>query len=271
MTILVTAGHGKTGRRIVSRLAARGLPTRVGSRGGTPPFDWYAPSTWPAALHGVDAAYLAFIPDLTVPGGRQAIEAVAAEAGRQGVRRLVLLSGRGEAEAERCEQVVAASGLEWTVLRCSWFAQNFSEDFLLGDVLGGTVRVPATDVREPFVDADDIADVAVAALTDARHAGQLYELTGPRAVTFAEATAEIAAATGRDLKFEPVGLDEYLDGLRAAGVPDEVSGLIGFLFREVLDGRNAVPQDGVRRALGREARDFAAYARDAAASGAWDA
>ena len=267
MTILVTAGHGKTGRRVAARLDALGIPTRIGSRQGTPPFDWYSPDTWPAALAGVDAAYVAFVPDLAVPDAPKTIEAFTAEAVRQGVRRLVLLSGRGEAEAERCEEIVQAGAPEWTIVRCSWFAQNFSEDYLLDDVLNGVLRVPVTTVREPFVDADDIADVAVAALTDPRHAGQVYELTGPRALTFADAAAEIAAAAGRDVRFEPVSLDDYVAGLRAADLPEDVIGLITYLFTEVLDGRNEEVRDGVRRALGREPRDFATYARNAA--GAW--
>ncbi|GAA0248195.1 NmrA family transcriptional regulator [Cryptosporangium japonicum] len=262
MTILITAGHGKTGRRVAARLDALGIPTRVGSRSGTPPFDWYAPDTWPAALAGVDAAYLAFVPDLAVPAAPATIEAFTAEAARQGVRRLVLLSGRGEAEAERCEQLVRAGAPEWTVVRCSWFAQNFSEDYLVPSE-DGVLRLPVGDVREPFVDADDIADVAVAALTDSRHAGQLYELTGPRALTFAEVAAEIGRASGRDIRFESVPLDAYAAAMREARTPEEVIALVSYLFTEVLDGRNEPVCDGVRRALGREPRDFADYARAA--------
>ncbi|MFG1925384.1 NmrA family NAD(P)-binding protein [Cryptosporangium sp. NPDC048952] len=268
MTILITAGHGKTGRRIAARLDARGIETRIGSRGGTPPFDWYAPETWPAALTGVDAAYLAFVPDLAVPGASQTIEAFCTEAVRQGVRRLVLLSGRGEAEAEACEQVVQAQAPEWTVVRCSWFAQNFSEDYLVPSE-DGLLQLPVDDVREPFVDADDIADVAVAALTDARHHGQVYEMTGPRALTFAEVAAEISRASGRDVRFESVPLSAYTAALREAQTPEEVIALVSYLFTEVLDGRNSEVRDGVQRALGRPARDFSDYARDAA--GAWSA
>ncbi|GAA3382614.1 NmrA family transcriptional regulator [Cryptosporangium minutisporangium] len=269
MTILLTAGNGKTGRRIAARLDALGIPVRLGSRSGTPPFDWADPATWPAALSGVDAAYVNYVPDLAVPDAPKAIETFTAEAARQGVRRLVLLSGRGETEAERCERIVQANAPEWTIVRCSWFAQNFSEDYLLADVLDGTIRVPVTDVREPFVDVDDIADVAVAALTDPRHTGQLYELTGPRALTFAEAAAEIAAASGRSVGFESVSIDDYAAGLRAAEYPEDVIWLVTYLFTEVLDGRNEAVRDGVQRALGRPAKDFAEYAKGAAESGAW--
>lgn len=268
MTILLTAGHGKTGRRVAARLDALGVPTRIGSRRGTPPFDWTAPATWAPALSGVDAAYVAFVPDLAVPEAPDAIEAFTAEAARQGVRRLVLLSGRGEAEAQRCERIVQAGAGEWTIVRCSWFAQNFSEDYLAPGE-DGVLALPVGDVREPFVDADDIADVVVAALTDPRHAGQVYELTGPRAITFAEAAAAIGDASGRDVRFESVPLDAYAAGMRAAGLPGDVIALVSYLFTEVLDGRNTELRDGVERALGRAPRDFATYAKDAAAAGAW--
>ena len=193
--VLVLGGTGKTGRRVAARMAARGLAVRIGSRTAAPPFDWEQPATWREALHGVDAAYVAYHPDLAAPGAADAIQSLTALAAASGVRRLVLLSGRGEPEAQRCEQIVRDSGLEWTLVRASWFAQNFSESYLRDAVLAGEVALPVGAVGEPFVDADDIADVAAAALTEAGHAGQLYEVTGPRLWTFAEAVAEIGRAT----------------------------------------------------------------------------
>ncbi len=94
---------------------------------------------------------------------------------------------------------------EWTILRSSFFSQNFSESFFLEPILGGEVALPAGDVPEPFVDAEDIADVAVAALTEDGHAGELYELTGPRLLTFAEAVGEISRATGRKVRYDTPG------------------------------------------------------------------
>jgi uncharacterized protein YbjT (DUF2867 family) len=268
---LVIGGTGKTGRRIVTRLRERGLPVRSASRSSEPSFDWEDQATWGPALRGATSAYVSFYPDLAVPGAPEAIAALAGEALSAGVKRLVLLSGRGEEEAERAERALQASGADWTIVRCSWFAQNFSEDYLLESVLAGEVALPVADIPEPFVDVDDIADVAVAALTEDGHSGQLYELTGPRLLTFAEAVAEVGRATGRDLRFIPVAIDDYEAVLAAHGVPGDVAGLLRYLFTEVLDGRNATLTDGVQRALGREPRDFADYARDAAATGVWDA
>ncbi len=269
-TTLVLGGTGKTGRRVAERLRARNLRVRIGSRFGAPPFDWESPATWPAALQDVGAAYVSYYPDLAVPGAPDAIRAFTEVAVKSGVQHLVLLSGRGEPVASRCEQLVRDSGAEWTLLRASWFSQNFSESYFLEPVLAGAVALPAGKVGEPFVDADDIADVAVAALTERRHAGQLYELTGPRLWTFAEAIAEIARVTRRNVRYVEISSEGYASALTAAKVPPTYVALLTYLFREVLDGRNARVADGVTRALGRPPRDFAEYVRDAAATGVWN-
>jgi uncharacterized protein YbjT (DUF2867 family) len=271
MTTLVIGGTGKTGRRVAERLQARDLPVRIGSRSGAPPFDWEDRSTWAPALQGTAAAYVSYFPDLAVPGAPEAIAAFAEQALAAGTRRLVLLSGRGEEEAQRAEQALAETDAEWTIVRCSWFSQNFSESYLLEPVLAGEVVLPAGDVPEPFVDADDIADVAVAALTQQGHAGRLYELTGPRLLTFADAVGEIARASGREIRFVPVTIEQYAGALAEHGLPDDVVALITYLFAEVLDGRNARLADGVELALGRAPRDFADYARRTAATGVWAA
>ncbi|GAA3220151.1 NAD(P)H-binding protein [Dactylosporangium siamense] len=254
--ILVLGGTGKTGRRIVHRLHAAGIPVRVGSRTAPIPFDWTDRATWAPALSGIETVYVSYYPDLAVPGAPDDIGAFTTAAVDAGVSRLVLLSGRGEDEAATCERVVQGAGIDWTVLRCSWFNQNFSEDYLLDAVLAGEVALPVADVPEPFVDADDIADVAVAALTQDGHAGQVYELTGPRLLTFADAVAEIAAATGRPVTFVQVPPQDY-----AAALPPEVAELLMYLFTTVLDGRNAHLTGDLRRVLGREPRDFAEYAK----------
>jgi uncharacterized protein YbjT (DUF2867 family) len=267
---LVTGGTGKTGRRVVQRLTAQDRPVRVGSRSGEAPFDWEDPATWEPALKDVAAAYVSYYPDLAAPGAPEAIGSFAETALKVGVRRLVLLSGRGEEEAQASERVLADSGADWTVLRCSWFNQNFSEDYLLDFVLAGHLALPTGGVGEPFVDADDIADVAAAVLTQNGHLGQVYELTGPRLLTFAEVAAAIGAAAGRTIGYTQITADEFTKYLAAEGVPADIVELLTYLFTTVLDGRNAHLCDGVQRVLGRPPRDFADYARDTAASGAWN-
>jgi uncharacterized protein YbjT (DUF2867 family) len=269
--VLVVGGTGKTGSRVVDLLRARDVPVRVGSRGAEPPFDWDEPATWAPALQGASAAYITYFPDIAVPGATAAIAGLAEAALAAGTRRLVLLSGRGEEEAQVAERVLIGSGADWTILRASWFDQNFSEGYLLDPVLSGEVALPAGDVPEPFVDVDDIAEVAVTVLTEDGHVGRTYELTGPRALTFAEAVAIIAEATGRDLRFVRIPPEDFAAGLAAAEVPTPVIDLLLYIFGTVLDGRNEIPQDGVQRVLGRPPRDFAGFARDAAAQGVWHA
>lgn len=267
--ILVLGGTGKTGRRVVQRLQARGLPVRIGSRAGVPPFDWQHDATWAPVLRDVGAAYLTYYPDLAVPGAPDAIGAFAELALERGVRRLVLLSGRGEDEAQRSEQMLQASGADWTIIRSSWFDQNFSENFLVDAIASGEVALPVGDVGEPFIDAEDIADVAVAALTEDAHTGQLYEVTGPRLLTFAQAVEEIAQASGRPIRFVPISPKQYASVLETLDMPSDVISLVLYLFTTVLDGRNAHLADGVQRALGRAPRDFTDYARRTAATGIW--
>ncbi len=267
--VLLIGGRGKTGSRVADALKAQGIAVRLGSRSAKPSFDWHDASTWPAAIEGASAAYITYYPDVTVPGAVEAIAAFVRLALDSGLRRLVLLSGRGEEEAIRAEQVLIGSGADWTVVRASWFMQNFSESFLAEGVVSGEVVFAADAVREPFVDVEDIADVVVEALIGDGHVGQIYEVTGPRLMTFAEAVAEIAEVTERQIRYVPLSVGDYAEGLRQAGVPDEYVDLLVMLTREVLDGRNESLSDGVRRALGREPRDFRDYARAAAASGVW--
>lgn len=264
-TTLLIGGTGKTGRRVAARLATHGIDVRIGSRGSATRFDWDDESTWAPALHGVRAAYLTFYPDLGLPGAADKVGALAGLAAANGVEHLVLLSGRGEPLAQAAEQRVRDAGPGWTIVTCSWFMQNFSEDFLAGAVLSGDIMLPAGDVAEPFVDAEDIADVVAAALTDPRHRGRTYELTGPRALTFAEVADELSRATGRTVRYTPITHERYEQVLVDAGLPVE----LGEMFRGILDGRNATPADGVRQALGRPARDFSAYAARAAADRSW--
>ena len=181
----------------------------------------------------------------------------------------MLLSGRGEEEAQLCERVVQDAGVEWTIVRASWFNQNFSEGEFLGMIMDGVITLPAADIPEPFVDVDDIADVAVAALTEDGHNGEIYEVTGPRMLTFAEVAKEISAAAGRKIQYIQIPREAFAAGIAESGAPEDIAWLLDYLFSTVLDGRNAYVCDGVQRALGREPTDFTEYARRIAASGVW--
>jgi uncharacterized protein YbjT (DUF2867 family) len=267
--ILVVGATGKTGSRVTRLLTDIGQNVRPVSRTSDIPFDWEKPEGWAAALEGVSAAYVTYFPDLAFPGAAEKIEAFTKVAVKSGLQKLVLLSGRGESHAEICEGIVRDSGLDYTLVRCSWFAQNFSEGYLHDPVLQGMIALPAGQVREPIVDVDDIAEVAVATLTDDRHNGQLYEVTGPRLLSFEEAAKELTKATGRAIGYAPITLEQFHEGMTEIGGP-MIADVFTGICRETLDGRNEWLGDGVQRALGRAPRDFAAFCQDAAVGGTWN-
>ncbi len=269
-TILVLGGTGKTGRRIAASLEQKNHAVRIGSRSAIPVFDWENEKSWDACLQGVAAVYISYTPDLAIPGATDAIQALVNKAIRAGAKRLVLLSGRGESEAQACETIVQESGLEWTIVRASWFHQNFSEGAFTDMVLNGEITLPAGDTPEPFVDVDDIADVAVAALTEEGHSGEVYEVTGPRLLTFGDIAEVLSQTLRREISYVDVPHNAFVENIRQSGAPDEVVWMLDYLFATVLDGRNAHLADGVERALNRPPKDFAEYARDAAASGCWE-
>ena len=268
-TTLVIGASGKTGRLVTERLIRTGRRVRPASRSSEIRFDWNDETTWLPALAGVDAAYITYHPDLAFPGAADTVGKFADLAVANDARRLVLLSGRGEEGARQAEMRVQESGADWTIVRCAFFNQNFSEAFV-DAISSGVLAMPAGETREPFLDAEDIADVVVAALTDEKHIGELYELTGPRLLGLDEVAAELGAAVGHEVRYMPVSAEDFAAELVAHGMPEEHAVPVSELIAEVLDGRNAHLSDGVRRALGREARDFADYARDTAATGVWE-
>ncbi|MFD0686821.1 NmrA family NAD(P)-binding protein [Actinomadura fibrosa] len=271
MTTLILSGTGKTGRRIAHRLHAADRPARAASRSGDTPLDLDDPTTWKAALDGVTAAYIVE-PDLAA-GTR--IPAFVAEAVAAGARRLVLLSAPAAGLDDThplapAEQAVRDSGAAWTILRPTWFAQNFSEAFWLPGIRAGTLALPVGDGRVPFIDAEDIADVAASALLTDRHAGQSYELTGPRALTFGEAVDLIAKATGRTIRYDDVSPETYIDRQVANGVPLDVARLLTDILVDIRNGGlGTAVTDDVQRALGRPAKPFEDFVAEAAAAGAW--
>jgi uncharacterized protein YbjT (DUF2867 family) len=268
--ILVTGGTGKTGRRVAGRLNRLNLNVRIGSRSNDPTFDWNDPSTFSPALKGMDKAYITYYPDLAVPGARDAIHKFTEAAVQEGLIKVVLLSGKGEKEAEACEEIVASSGLNYTLVRASWFSQNFSESFLLEPILAGHVSLPMPEAEIPFVDTADIADVAVKVLLDDDFNSRTITVTGPRKLTFREAVEEIAAETGREISFQPVSIEDYTEMMKSAGLPGDYVWLLSYLFREVLGNPdNQEVSDDVEKVLGRKAADFNEYVIRTAKSGIW--
>ena len=266
--ILVIGATGKTGSRVATKLDALGHVVRRGSRRSETPFDWEAPETWGPALDGVRAAYVTYFPDLAFPGGVEKVGALAALAKEIGVARLVLLSGRGEHHAKLEEEAVQAAHPNVTVVRATWFAQNFSEGYLRDPILAGVLPMPGGAITDPIIDIDDVSDVVVAALTEDGHDNEVYEVTGPRLMSWADMAEELGRAIGRPIQHVPISFDDFHANVAQSG-GDFVADVFTAIARETLDGRNERVCDGVQRALGRPPRNFAEFAAKAAQFGAW--
>jgi uncharacterized protein YbjT (DUF2867 family) len=269
--ILVIGGTGKTGRKVAGKLLEAGHNVRIGSRFVDPVFDWNDSKTWTRALRGMDKVYITFQPDLAVPGALEAIEELTKLAKKSKVKKLVLLSGKGEREAELCEQVIIHSGIDYTIVRASWFNQNFSESFFLEPILEGFVALPQAGAKVPYVDTDDIADVVVKALLYDEHNGKTYQLTGPRLLTFRDVISEISKATGRDIAFTSIALPAYVHVMKQQGVPDSFIWLIEYLFSEVLGNPdNSEITNDIEKVLGRKPKDFSEYVKENARLDVWN-
>jgi uncharacterized protein YbjT (DUF2867 family) len=268
--ILVLGGNGKTGRKVAERLTTLGAEVRIGSRSASPKFDWEDRSTWAEALKGMDKVYITYQPDLAVPGAAEAIETLVNEAKRAKIKKLVLLSGKGEREAQLCEQIVIHSGIDYTIVRASWFNQNFSESFFLDSLVAGDVALPQAQATVPYVDTDDIADVVVQTLLDDNHNGQMYELTGPKLWKFEEVVNEIAKATGRKIAFTAITQEEYNKFMEENNVPADYIWLVSYLFTEVLaDKENATVTNDIEKVLGRKPKSFEQFVKETAKTGVW--
>ena len=268
--ILVIGGTGKTGRRVVKQLQNKGIEPRIGSRNSSTIFDWDNKNTWVDALNGIEKMSVTYYPDLAVPGAKEAIESLTHLAIELGVKKLVLLSGKGETEAEACEKIVMDSGINYTIVRASWFNQNWSESFFLDPILSGEVALPMSDVLIPFVDANDIAEVAATVLLDDTYNGEIIELTGPELITFKDIVNIISRASNRKLNFYDITLEQYIDAMKQMQIPNDVVWLIEYLFSHVLTNpKNQLVVNDIERVLGRKAKTFLEYAQETAETGIW--
>lgn len=276
-TYLVLGGTGKTGRRVLHQLVAAGHTGRAAARtpgAGSPGiepvrFDWADPSTYAPALSGVDAVYV--IPPALQLEHADQIAALGAVAVDQGVGRAVMLSARGVDQAPdsalfRSEQALAATGLPTGVVRPSWFAQNFTESFFApGITTEGVIVAPTAEGAHAFIDADDIAAVAVALLTGQAPLGA-YDLSGPQALRFSEAAAILSSHAGREVKHVDLPVDDWKAGAVENGLPVDYAEMLAMLFGLIRDGHDAGVSDGVQRALGRPPTSFEAWAAREAGS-----
>lgn len=275
-TVLVLGATGKSGRRLVPLLQARGVTVRAASRQANAHhtlFDWYQPETHQAALEGVDAVYL-ISPDF-VEDPSSVIAPFLDRAKQLGVKRVVAVSSLGvsfphepeDSGRRKVEQLVMASGMEWTLLRAGGFSQNFSESFFLPGILHADAVATATgDGAVAFVDAEDIAAIAAVALTEHGHAQAIYSVTGSQSLTFAQAAAVISKAAGREISHRPIASSEFAAILQGGGVPADYAAVVVRDQEAIRAGAGAVVTDVVERVTGRPPISFETYAANAAAA-----
>lgn len=262
-TLLLLGGTGKTGRRLAERLEAQGHTARAVGRATTPRFDWRDESTWAPALRGVDGVFI------VGPGSASdwspLLERFLATAAEQHVRHAVLLSARGveflsDGAVARAEAALKRSPLAWTILRPSHFAQNFTEAMFVPDDTGA-FYAPVADGREPFIDVDDIADVAAVALTSDEYDGRILELSGPRAIDFDEAARILTEVTARPVRYVSESDDAHIARLRGQGLPEGYIEWRMAMLRGIASGSDAYLSHDVEAVLGRPATTFEAWAR----------
>ncbi|MEM1001748.1 MAG: NmrA family NAD(P)-binding protein [Bacteroidota bacterium] len=269
--ILIIGGTGKTGRRVAENLKQLGHNVRVVGRKTSPAFDWDQPETYEAALKDMDRAYVVYYPDLAVPGARDAISTLTEKALEAGLDKMVLLSGKGESEAEACEEIVANSGLNYTTVRASWFNQNFDEGAFKDYVVAGHLALPMPEARIPYTDAQDIADVVSKVLIDDSYNGEIINVTGSDKLTFEDLAQIMSDKLGRPIHYQPITMETFQKGLLEVGTPEPVVWLLSYLFTEVLGhSENQDISNDVERILGRQPITFEEYVENTAATGVWN-
>lgn len=267
--VLVTGAKGTTGRRIAERLKLEGVEFRAASRSSETRFDWANPETWKPALQGMRSVYV--VPEGSA--GPEVVASFAKLAADEGVAILVLLSTR-EAEYEgyenhlAIEDAVIDAGTGWTILRPSWFCQNFYTQFDR-EVRSGLLELPAGEGKDPFVDADDVAEVAFQALTMHGLEDKVYELSGPDPLSYREATERISALTGLTVRYEPVSEQTYYQRLREKGIPDDQARVMIVAHRPIAAGDNDFTSEGYRRLTGHPSKDFDTFVSETVAKGIW--
>ncbi|WP_030796613.1 NAD(P)H-binding protein [Streptomyces sp. NRRL S-337] len=265
-TTLVIGATGTTGSRTAAQLTSAGHAVKAASRRATPVpgaepviFDWYDADTHHAALDGAERVYV--IPPVGEPDPAAVVLPFLRRAGAAGVRRAVLLSAssipKGGPAVGLVHQALPGIFDEWAVLRPSWFMQNFTGSHMhaLSIRADGTIWTATGSGRVGFVDADDIAAVAVRALTDEHTPNDDLLLTGPEALSYDDIATVVTEVTGRPVVHRPLSYEEMCDRL-AELMPKEFAVLLAGMDRAIAEGTEDRVTDSIRRVTGRPARTF---------------
>ncbi len=264
--VLVTGATGTTGSRVVAALSQHGVPTRQATRTPSSPgqvrLDWADRATYRDALRGVAAVYL--IAPIGVVDPVPLVEPFLEEALRQGVRRVVQLSSSALPEGApglgAVHRLVRTTMPEWTVLRPSWFMQNFVGQHLVArGVKRGEIVTATGNGKVAFIDAGDIAAVARRALTDDIPHNTEHLLTGPAALSYADAAAILTQQTGRAISHRSVSAEEMMALIAAQGIPAEFAKVLAAMDADIRGGAEDRVTDTVNAVTGRPAHGFRTF------------
>jgi uncharacterized protein YbjT (DUF2867 family) len=269
-TFLILGGTGKVGRRLAPSLTRAGHVARAASRHGSTRFDWRDAATWPRALAGTDGLFI--VGPGSAADWSPRLASLLSMARSSGATHAVLLSARGSellpgGAVATAERALQEGPLPWTILRPAHFAQNFTEAMFAP--VGGLITAPVGTGAAPFIDVSDIADVAAAVLTSYAWDGATLDLSGPEAVTFAEAATILAAESGTPVRFADESDASHVARLRASGTPEGYTQWRMALLGGIRRGADAYLSDGVQAVLGRPPTGFREWARREAPTAAW--
>ncbi|MFT4890861.1 MAG: hypothetical protein ACI9YT_001782 [Halobacteriales archaeon] len=277
-TILVTAATGTVGQHVVRELGDRDATVRVATRDPDDAdgkldahdeavaFDFEKPETWGEALADVDGVFLVRPPVV----GADALGRFVEAASRVGVERVAYLSTLGAEKNpliphHRIEKRIAATDLDYTFLRASFFTQNLLEVHRRGILERDAILVPAGDGTTSFVDARDLGAVAATALTEPGHANRAYDLTGPEALDYHEVAAVFSDVLDREIGYGNPSIREFVSWRRTLGDQWRFVAIMIVLYTTARLGFAGRVTNDVERVLGRSPRDVRAFVEDYAA------
>ncbi|EKO3443915.1 TPA: SDR family oxidoreductase [Vibrio fluvialis] len=268
--VLVLGASGHVGQPLVAELLAKGEQVKTASRSGQAfgaaegvVFDFADPTTFDAAFDGVDRAYV------MLPGGyvesKALLEPVIQAAAERNVK-VVFQSVLGvdaddSIPYRQVEIALENSGVPYVILRPNWFADNFHTYWKAG-IDQGVIGVPAGDGKSSFIDVRDIASSAAAALTTNRFDNQAFNLTGPEALSYAQAAQKISEALGKPVAYQAMEEGAFCDLLKSVGVPADYAEFLTSIFYPVREGWTAGVSDAVVTLTGKAPRSLDEYIAD---------
>ncbi|OWV94740.1 SDR family oxidoreductase [Rhizobium sp. R693] len=272
--ILVLGATGTVGRHVVEGLLAKGEVVKAASRAGKPVagaegvvFNYGKPETFDAAFNGVDRAYVLLPSGYVDSKGLlgPVIETAAARKVKVVLQSVFGVDADDAIPYRQVEIALEKSGTPYVILRPNWFADNF-HTFWKAGIDHGQIALPAGEGKSSFIDARDIAASAVSALTSSAFDGKAFNLTGPEALSYADAAAILSNVIGKPVTYKAVGDDTFVGILTGAGVPTDYAGFLATIFYPVREGWTAVVTGDVKTLTGKSPRSLQAYAADNAAA-----